>query len=203
MGHKRFLSITVVLFASLALLNAKIAFRPEVHANVGLSFCIPTADYLKQYPGDPEVKNPPIRTSWSYCIDVNPIGLFFGVSETTGFGFSAGVSYLNTSPSIAYGISILKPYNGFGFDVGASYQFNGVFSLGARYRYLDCRYAGSRNHFLVQELGLEPSLCILAKGCRLSFEFPVSASLKADAITLRIGASVLISMDATKGEAMK
>lgn len=195
MRSRKALSMIAILFVFVAILPAKVAFRPEVDLTFGGAFCYPTADYLKQYPGDSSISNPPIRTSWYWAVDFNPAGLYVEVSEDSGIGIAVGVSYLDVSPSLAYGISIIKPYDGFGFDVHAYYQLSGLMTLGAKYRYMNCRYTKSRNHFLSQDVELVPSFHMAGNECRISVSCPVTASFKADAVTLRVGIGCAIAMD--------
>ena len=80
MGKRIVCIISVLVFAAFGLW-ASFATRPSVSAWFGAVFCHPTADYLKEYPGDPSAETPPFRTSQSFGFDLDVLNVAFVFNE--------------------------------------------------------------------------------------------------------------------------
>ncbi|MBQ6671936.1 MAG: hypothetical protein IJM73_01780, partial [Spirochaetales bacterium] len=83
---------------SVSCLGASVCTRPSAGLWAGGAFCIPTANYLKQYPGDEDAAMPPVRTSFSFGADAAVLDL-----SVSRFSFGAGFSFAFTGRSVAYG----------------------------------------------------------------------------------------------------
>ena len=182
-------------------LCASIATRPSVSAWFGAVFCHPTADYLKEYPGDPSAETPPFRTSRSFGFDVDVLNIAFVFDEEndSSIQVGAGLTYLNVSQSLQYGLSVLKPYLGIGFLTDVNWRMNERLELGFRYRFLTCRFTGSETRFLVQEFELVPAFRFASVSAVDFFvSMPVTASWKADSISIRTSVALTFSLDSQK-----
>ena len=192
-----FMILVVVAFG----LCASIATRPSVSAWFGAVFCHPTADYLLKYPGEPEAEIPPFRTSRSFGFDVDVLNIAFVFDEEndSSIQVGAGLTYLNVSQSLQYGLSVLKPYHGIGFLTDVNWRMNERLELGFRYRFLTCKFAGSETRFLVQEFELVPAFRFASVSAVDFFvSMPVTASWKADSISIRTSVALTFSLDSQK-----
>ena len=159
----------------------------------GAAFCIPTADYLKTYPGNSSVQMPAFRTSGSYGVDVELLQLRVEV-ESGAFYLGGGFSYVGVSQSIAYGASLLRPYSGLGGFVQLGGAFNELFSLGLLFRALYCNFPNVNQVFMAYEIEAVPTFDLATFGAiDLSVVAPVTASIKADAVTLRLSCGLKLS----------
>lgn len=190
LSHKK--SILIFLFCLLALpLFAYVDSRPSFSAYGGGAFCIPTSSYLKEYPTSQEVKMPAFRTSGSFGFDLKVLDFRAG-DESGTFSFGAGVSYINVSKSLAYGASQLRPYSGFGLflEFGLNTDF---LSLNMLLRYLYCHFPTVKQTFTAYEIETIPALHLVSfKNCSLYLIAPITISVKADALTLRLSCGLKI-----------
>ena len=200
MMSKKVVCIVSILAFAVAGLWASIATRPSASAWFGAVLCHPTADYLKQYPGDPDEETPPFRTSQSFGFDLDVLNFAFVFNEKdSAIQLGVGLTYLNVSESLQYGLSILKPYYGVGFLADVNWRMNSRLDLGFRYRYLTCRFTGTETRFLVQEFELVPSFRFASiKAVDFFVSMPLTASWKADAISIRASVALTFSLDSQK-----
>ena len=201
MRRTKVLISSLLLFLCMAGAFASVATRPSVSAWFGGVFCHPTAEYLREYPGDPSVETPEFRTSYSFGFDFNManLSIVFDRSRNNALSLDFGLSTFNVSESLPFGISILKPYTCFGFVVGVGYSFNSTWSVDMRYRYLVCRYTNSKARFLAHEIELAPSMGIASAGAlNLRVGLPVDVLIKADAISLRASVALTVQIDSTR-----
>ena len=200
MGKKAACILTILVLA-IAGLWASFATRPSVSTYFGAAFCHPTADYLKEYPGDPSADTPVFRTSQAFGFDLDVLNLsfVFDGEKNGAVQFGVGLSYVNVSESLQYGLSILKPYFGIGFLADIDWRINGRFDLGFRYRFLPCRFIGTETRFLVQEFELVPAFRFASlRAIDFFISMPLTASWKADAITFRTSLALTISFDSKR-----
>ena len=193
--------ISTLLLCSMAGAFASVATKPYISAWFGGVFCHPTAEYLKEYPGDSSVETPEFRTSYSFGFDFNivDISIIFDRTRNNSLNLDFGLSTLNISESIPFGISILKPYSCFGFLVGVGYSFNSSWSVDLRYRYLTCHYTDSSAKFLAHEIELAPSYRIASAGILdMRVSLPVDVLIKADAVSLRASIAMTLQIDSSK-----
>ena len=201
MMRKKIVCLFMILVVAAFGLCASIATRPSVSAWFGAVFCHPTADYLKEYPGDPSAETPPFRTSRSFGFDVDVLNIAFVFDEEndSSIQVGAGLTYLNVSQSLQYGLSVLKPYHGIGFLTDVNWRMNERLELGFRYRFLTCRFTGSETRFLVQEFELVPAFRFASVSAVDFFvSMPVTASWKADSISIRTSVALTFSLDSQK-----
>ena len=200
MMGKRIVCIITILAFAVAGLWASIATRPSASVWFGAVFCHPTADYLKQYPGDPDAETPSFRTSQSFGFDLDVLSFAFVFNETdSAIQLGVGLTYLNVSESLQYGLSILKPYHGVGFLADVNWRMNSRLDVGFRYRYLTCRFTGTETRFLVQEFELVPAFRFASiKAMDFFVSLPLTASWKADAISIRTSVALTFSLDSQK-----
>lgn len=200
MGKKTVCIITILVLA-VAGVFASFATRPSVSVWFGAVFCHPTADYLKEYPGDPTVETPPIRTSQAFGFDLEMLNLAFVLDEESESAIQVGVglSYLNVSKSLPFGSSILKPYRSLGFLVDIDWKINSRFDLGFRYRFLPCRFTKTQTRFLAMDFELVPAFRIIsASAMDISVAMPVTVSWKADAVSLRTSLALSLAFDSRR-----
>lgn len=191
--------IAVLLLCVVPAAFAGFGTVPSLNIDGGSAFCIPTASYLKEYPGDSSVTMPPVRTSLGLGLDADLLDLSYVFAGGNSLGLGLGLSYSYTSASLAYGISILKPYYALGFCANVRYGFDSRLSLALRYRFLSCCYIGTSSRFLAQDIELSPSYVLLTFGPGLlSVGLPVCVSIKADAVTVRAGVSLKIALDSSR-----
>ncbi len=183
--------ILICLFGGFAF--ATFDARLGVSGYGGAAFCFPTADYLKTYPGNDSVAMPAFRLSGSYALDVELLQLRFGDENWAAFcGF--GFSYVGVSQSIAYGASLLRPYNGLGGFVQFGGDFNEFFSLALLFRALYCNFPNVNQVFMAYEIEAVPNFKLASFGALdISLVSPLTTSIKADAITLRLSCGVKIA----------
>ena len=200
MMGKKIVCILTILIIAVAGLWASFATRPSVSAWFGAVFCHPTADYLKEYPGDPSAETPPFRTSRSFGFDLDVLNVAFVFNEKdSAIQFGVGLTYLNVSESLQYGLSILKPYSGVGFLADVNWRMNNRLDLGLRYRFLTCRFTGTETRFLVQEFELVPAFRFASlKAMDFFVSMPVTASWKADSISIRTSIALTFSLDSQR-----
>lgn len=200
MKRKALFAIPILLFVPLLFLGAKVLSQPDIDVQAGPLFCFPTAEYLKEYPGDPSIQTPPVRTSAYLCIDIDPFQFgYCNEASSWSIGASLGFSYLRVSPSVAYGFSVLKGYEGFGVNLSVQASLK-RFSLDAAYRMLACHYVPNFNRFLVQEVELRPAYTILEGLFSMQVFTPIALSIKADALSLRFGCGLSFSLNAAELE---
>ena len=200
MGKKTVCIITILVLA-VAGVFASFATRPSASVWFGAVFCHPTADYLKEYPGDPTVETPPIRTSQAFGFDLEMLNLAFVLDEESESAIQVGVglSYLNVSKSLPFGSSILKPYRSLGFLVDIDWKINSRFDLGFRYRFLPCRFTKTQTRFLAMDFELVPAFRIIsASAMDISVAMPVTVSWKADAVSLRTSLALSLAFDSRR-----
>ena len=200
MGKKIVCIITILVFAASGVF-ASFATRPSATVWFGAVFCHPTADYLKEYPGDPSVETPPFRTSQTFGFDLEMLNLAVVLDEEadSAIQLGMGLTYLNVTKSLPYGLSILKPYFGVGFLADLNWRINNRLDLGFRYRFLTCRFKGTETRFVVQEFELVPAFRFASfKAMDFFVSMPVTASWKADAISLRTSVALTFSLDSRR-----
>ena len=198
---KRIVCFLLVLITAVSCTFASIATRPSVSAWFGAVFCHPTADYLKEYPGDPSVETPPFRTSRSFGFDFEVLNITYAFERRpdSALQLGVGLTYLNVSESLAFGSSILKPYAGLGFLVDLNWRINSFFDVGFRYRYLPCRFTKTQSRFLAMDFELVPAIRVLsASAMDIYAALPVTASWKADAISIRTSLALTLSWDSKR-----
>ncbi|MBR6085083.1 MAG: hypothetical protein IKP61_05670 [Spirochaetales bacterium] len=198
---KKIVCIITILVLAVAGVFASFATRPSASVWFGAVFCHPTADYLKEYPGDPTVETPPIRTSQAFGFDLEMLNLAFVLDEESESAIQVGVglSYLNVSKSLPFGSSILKPYRSLGFLVDIDWKINSRFDLGFRYRFLPCRFTKTQTRFLAMDFELVPAFRIIsASAMDISVAMPVTVSWKADAVSLRTSLALSLAFDSRR-----
>lgn len=201
MMGKKIVCIITILVLAVAGVFASFATRPSASVWFGAVFCHPTADYLKEYPGDPTAEMPPIRTSQTFGFDLEMLNLAFVLDEESESAIQVGVglSYLNVSESLPFGSSILKPYRSLGFLVDIDWKINSRFDMGFRYRFLPCRFTKTQTRFLAMDFELVPAIRVLsASAIDLSVAMPVTASWKADALSLRTSLALTLAFDSRR-----
>ena len=201
MTRKRFLLVIALLLIAMQFGFAAVATRPSLSVRLGGSFCHPTADYLKEYPGNPNIEMPKFRTSRLLSLDLEFLNIAFtlGSDKDSAIQVGFGVSYLNVSKSVAYGRSILKPYNGFGAMGNLTWRINRYFDLGFRYRFFQCFFSGSSARFVAHEFELSPYYRFAdLDSVKLFVGTPVSLFWKADSINVNAAVCFLVSVDSLK-----
>lgn len=201
MRRAKFVIISILLLFSMTGAFASVATRPYISAWFGGVFCHPTAEYLKEYPGDSTVETPEFRTSYSFGFDFNivDVSIIFDKARNNSLNLDLGLSTLNISESIPFGISILKPYSCFGFMAGVGYSFNSSWSVDLRYRYLSCHYTDSKAKFLAHEIELAPSYRIASADIlNIRISLPVDVLIKADAVSIRASIAMTLQLDSSK-----
>lgn len=198
MKRKRLLSLVILLLVVGQIGFAAVATRPSWSVGLGGSFCYPTADYLKQYPGNPEVKMPSFRTSRLLTMDLEFINIAytFGKNNESAIRLGFGISYINVSKSFSYGISVLKPYNGVGFLADMGWRINSHFDVGVRYRLFQCFFSGSSARFIAHEVEFSPSYIFAnLKAVEFSVGLPVAVLWKADSISVNASVALSVNID--------
>ena len=201
MMKKRVVCSFLILIMACCAAFASIATRPSVSAWFGAVFCHPTADYLMEYPGDPSVKTPPLRTSMSYGFDFEVLNLscIIDSEKNSAIQLGVGLTYLSVSESLPFGQSVLKPYNSLGFLMDINWRINSRFDMGFRYRFLPCRFTGTQTRFLAMDFELVPALRLFsASSLDAYLAMPVTASWKADAISIRTSLALTLSWDSRR-----
>ncbi|MBR6347525.1 MAG: hypothetical protein IKR80_01085, partial [Spirochaetales bacterium] len=179
MSVRRFLFTLLMALLSVSCLGASVCTRPSAGLWAGGAFCIPTADYLKQYPGDEDAAMPPVRTSLSFGADAAVLDL-----SVSRFSFGAGFSFAFTCRSVAYGQSVLREYYGLGPLLNLGYDITDSFSMCLKFRYLRCFFSGSRSSFICAEAEAVPMFRIFsAKSADGFLCTPVTVSYKSDTVT--------------------
>ena len=189
-GLHKILAVSMVLLFAIGSAAAKVSTRPFVSATLCGVLCHATADYLNEYPGDPSVEMPFFRTSFMFGFDAVPLDLKIG-SVDVGFG----ISYVDVSTSIAFGTSVLKPYNGVGLVSTVRYDINGLFSIAVSGRYLFCVFTGSESRFNAVEAEVLPVFKVLGRYASMSVGVPLAFSYKVDAISFRSGVTLVLALD--------
>ena len=198
MEKKRVLFVIVLLVVATHLTFAAIATRPSFSIGYGGAFCHPTANYLKQYPGNPDVETPYFRTSGAFSLDVEALNVAYVFSDQnrTAIQLGFGFSYLSVSRSIAFGVSILKPYNGYGFHFDLDWRIVPVLDLHLRYRLFHCSFAGSSQRFLAHQFEVAPYYRFTThKAIGFSVGLPVALIWRADSVSLQVSASFSVDID--------
>ena len=188
---KKFAAIATFFFLALYCVTATSLFidsRPSINGGFGGAFTIPTADYLSQYPGNSTVEMPPVRTSYSYNVDIKILDISFGFDDSFSQAVSLGLgfSFIDVSRSLAFGSSVLNSYYGFGVFIKGNAIF-GHLELGIATKLFKCKFANTKNAFLAGEVELYPSFEVARfSSLRLSIALPVSVLFKTDALVLRV-----------------
>ncbi len=197
MSCRRFFTcIALVLFVSFCATASSVFVdsRPGINVSFGGAFTIPTASYLKEYPGQSSVEMPPVRTSYGYNIDVRLLSIGLGNANSSRMvNVGAGVSFIGISRSLAFGASILKPYSGAGifFSLGAAFGERVNIDLATKFFVL--RFDGTKNSFFAGEIETFPSFEIArSKSARLALAIPVSILFKADSIVFRLSCALKV-----------
>ncbi len=178
--------------------SASVTTRSDISMGLGVVLCHPTADYLKEYPGDPNVEMPEFRTSLALGLDINVVNLSITLSQRIGnsLNLGLGLSSISIGESIPFGISVLRPYSGIGMVASLGYSFNPRMSLDLRYRYLLSRYTGTKTKFLCHEMEVSPSVAIsTGRIFNLRLSLPLTASVKADAVSFRASVALSVQMN--------
>lgn len=186
---KRILVAMTLLCICMSLAWAKVTLdsRPGVIASFGGAFTIPTEDYLSQYPGDPSVKMPPVRTSYGYTVDLKviDIGLDSNV-DSRGVHIGLGVSFVGVGRSLAFGSSVLKAYHGVGAFLVWNASFDS-FDLSTAAKLFICEFRETKVSFIAGELEITPNIpLVTSKSARLSLATPIGLFIKADSLVLRL-----------------
>ena len=198
MKGKRLLFLLVLFLAAGQMGFAAIATRPSWSVGIGGSFCHPTADYLSEYPGNSEVETPSFRTSRLLTMDLEflNIAYAFGQDNESAVRLGFGISYINVSRSIAYGISILKPFNGVGLMADIGWRINSRFDIGFRYRFFQCFFSGSSARFIAHEVEVAPYYTFAdLKTVQFSVGLPVAVLWKADSVSINASVALSVNID--------
>ena len=185
--HKTSFLVLILIFTLAGSAFGSFDVKSGVSGHAGGAFCYPTADYLKTYPGDSSasVTLPTFRTSGSFGLDVELLQVHFGAQNWSifcGFGFS----YVGVTQSLAYGVSVLRPYNGQGLFLDLGAAFNDFFSLEILYRVLHCNFPSVKQVFLAYDVEAIPTFKFASLGAfGFSVVAPLTVSIKKDAVTLR------------------
>lgn len=164
----------------------------------GGAFCIPTSSYLTSYPGDASVKMPAFRTSGSFGVDLEVLQFRFG-REDSAFFIGLGLSYVGVSQSIAYGASVLRPYNGIGAFCQLGCTYNQLFSLSFLFRLLYCWFPKVKQVFIMYDFGAIPTFELASFGpVGLYVVTPLTVSIKTDAVTLRVSCGLKLDVSLGK-----
>lgn len=186
---KRILVAMTLLCICMSLAWAKVTLdsRPGVIASFGGAFTIPTEDYLSQYPGDPSVKMPPLRTSYGYTVDLKVIDIGLDSNaDSRGVHVGLGVSFVGVSRSIAFGSSVLKAYHGVGAFLAWNASFDS-FDLSTAAKLFICEFRETKASFIAGELEIAPNIpLVTSKSVRLSLATPMALFIKADSLVLRL-----------------
>ncbi len=195
MSCKRFFTcIALLLFVGFCSVASPVFLdsRPGVNISFGGAFTIPTANYLKEYPGQSSVQMPPVRTSYGYNVDVRILSIGFGNANYSRMvTLGAGLSFTGISSSLAFGSSVLKPYSGVGmfFSVGAAFGERVNLDLATKFFVL--HFNDTNNSFFAGEIETSPSFEIARfKQSKLALAIPVSILFKADSIVLRLSCAL-------------
>ncbi len=191
----------MLLILSMAGAYASVATRPYMTCWLGGVLCHPTAEYLKEYPGDSTVETPEFRTSYSYGFDFNIVDVSFVLNKVknNAINLNLGLTTVGVSQSLPFGISVLKPYNCFGFIAGLGYSFDSNWAVDLRYRYLTCHYSNSKAKFLAHEFELAPSVRLASVNTiNIRLSLPVDVLVKADAVSFRASVALTLQLDSTR-----
>lgn len=183
---------------SLAWAKVTLDSRPGVIASFGGAFTIPTEDYLSQYPGDPSVKMPPVRTSYGYTVDLKviDIGLDSNVGSR-GVHIGLGVSFVGVGRSLAFGSSVLKAYHGVGAFLAWNASFDS-FDLSTAAKLFICEFRETKASFVAGELEITPNIpLVTSKSARLSLATPMALFIKADSLVLRLSCGLRLDYSIT------
>lgn len=172
--------------------------RPGITASFGGAFTIPTEDYLSQYPGDPSVKMPPVRTSYGYNVDLNIVDIGLGSNaDSRRIHVGLGVSFVGVSRSIAFGSSVLKAYHGVGAFLAWNASFDS-FDLSTAAKLFICEFRETKASFIAGELEIAPNIpLVTSKSVRLSLAIPMALFIKADSLVLRLSCGLRLDYSIT------
>lgn len=197
---KRILVAMTLLCICMSLAWAKVTLdsRPGVIASFGGAFTIPTEDYLSQYPGDPSVKMPPVRTSYGYNVDLNIVDIGLGSNaDSRRIHIGLGVSFVGVSRSIAFGSSMLKAYHGVGAFLAWTAYFDS-FDLSSAAKLFICEFRETKASFIAGELEITPNIPVVtSNSVRLSIATPISIFIKADSLVLRLSCGLRLDYSIT------
>ena len=201
MEKRRVFVILLLLALSTQLAFAAIATRPSISISYGGSFCHPTAEYLKQYPGNSNMETPYFRTSGTFKLDAEflNIAFIFGEQNTKAVQVGLGFSYMNVSRSLAFGSSVLKPYNGFGILADLDWRIDRRWDLCFKYRFYSCQFSKSPARFVAHQFEIAPYFrCADFEAVGFSVGMPVALSWKADSLSLQVSLSFSVDLDSLK-----
>ena len=172
--------------------------RPGITASFGGAFTIPTEDYLSQYPGDPSVKMPPVRTSYGYNVDLNIVDIGLGSNaDSRRIHIGLGVSFVGVSRSIAFGSSMLKAYHGVGAFLAWTAYFDS-FDISSAAKLFICEFRETKASFIACELEISPNIPLATSNfVRLSIATPISLFIKADSLVLRLSCGLRLDYSIT------
>lgn len=197
---KRILVAMTLLCICMSLAWAKVTLdsRPGVTASFGGAFTIPTEAYLSQYPGDPSVKMPPLRTSYGYTVDLKVIDIGLDSNaDSRGVHVGLGVSFVGVSRSIAFGSSVLKAYHGVGAFLAWTAYFDS-FDLSSAAKLFICEFRETKASFIAGELEITPNIPLATSNfVRLSIATPISLFIKADSLVLRLSCGLRLDYSIT------
>lgn len=197
---KRILVAMTLLCICMSLAWAKVTLdsRPGITASFGGAFTIPTEDYLSQYPGDPSVKMPPLRTSYGYTVDLKVIDIGLDSNaDSRGVHVGLGVSFVGVSRSIAFGSSVLKAYHGVGAFLAWNASFDS-FDLSTAAKLFICEFRETKASFIAGELEIAPNIpLVTSKSVRLSLAIPMALFIKADSLVLRLSCGLRLDYSIT------
>lgn len=195
MSCKRFFTcITLLLFLSFCAVASSVFVdsRPSLNVAFGGAFTIPTASYLKEYPGQSSVEMPPVRTSYGYNFDLRLLSIGLGNEDSSRMvNLGAGVSFTGISRSLAFGSSVLKAYNGAGvfFSLGTAFGTKVNIDLATKFFVFNLK--GTSNSFFAGEIETIPSFEIAhSKTYKLALAIPVSILFKADSLVFRLSCAL-------------
>lgn len=198
MEKKRLFVILILLALATQFAFAAVATRPSISIGYGGSFCHPTADYLQEYPGNPEVKMPYFRTSGVFSLDMEllNIAFIFGEQNSKAVQLGFGFSYLNVSRSIAFGSSVLKPYNGLGLLVDLEWRIERRWDLCFRYKFFSCQFSKSPARFVAHQFEIAPYYRFADfEVVGFSVGIPVALLWKSDSLSLQVSVSFSVDLD--------
>lgn len=197
---KRILVAMTLLCICMSLAWAKVTLdsRPGITASFGGAFTIPTEVYLSQYPGDPSVKMPPLRTSYGYTVDLKVIDIGLDSNaDSRGVHVGLGVSFVGVSRSIAFGSSVLKAYHGVGAFLAWNASFDS-FDLSTAAKLFICEFRETKASFIAGELEIAPNIPLVTSNfVRLSIATPISLFIKADSLVLRLSCGLRLDYSIT------
>ena len=188
--HKACFLALILIFTIAGSAFGSFDARSGISGYVGGAFCHPTAEYLATYPGDSSVAMPTFRTSGNVAMDFQALQLRFGLGsgeQNKAFFVELGISYVGVGRSLAFGVSVLRPYDAYGGYIELGGVFNDFFSLGVLFRVMSGRFPSVNQVFRMYEFEVAPTFELATfRWSSLSLVVPITASIKKDAVTLRL-----------------